>query len=592
MKNIIKIICAGFFLTCFVACELNEFPKAVASREFVFGSASGLELYVNRFYEFLPSTYDGVFLDDDHTDLFAGRVINDRFIANQLSPANVSGWTSGSDQYQWGRLRHINYFIHYCEQSSVPGKEHYLGIARFSRAYFYYEMVKRWGDVPWVDKIIEVDDADILYGPRDSRFVVMDKVLEDLDYAIANINIEHDGTRTRISKNVARAFKSRVCLYEGSLRKYHTSYNMQNTANAWFQEAVSAANAVTGYSLRQGATAYRDMFLQKSPYLDETILCVALDGDLQLFSSRNRKTISPTYGNRPAFTRRFVLTYLNADGTSFTMSNPNWKTTPYVDEIKDRDPRLGQSIRKPDYTRTAGGVRYLAPPNLEQSITGYQIIKGCYDEQSPYDAESRNENAHLIFRYAEVLLNKAEALVELNGTLTAAEWTETIGALRARAGITGSTLTTVPTVADTYMVDFYNGKWTNPVMLEVLRERAVELVQEGVRADDLIRWRLGELFTETPFNGMYIPALGVYDFNGDGINEVCFYQGARPDVQATFFMDVSPTTAAGSRTLSEGASGEIIWYLRDRTWNDKLYLYPVPQSQRLLNPQLGQNPGW
>ena len=210
-----------------------------------------------------------------------------------------------------------------------------------------------------------------------------------------------------------------------------------------------------------------------------------------------------------------------------------------------------------DYHRTENGVPVVAPPNLEQAYTGYQIIKGCYDERFPYDDESRNENAHLIFRYAEVLLNKAEALAEL-GTMTAADWTATIGAIRSRAGITGPTLSQLPTEADPYMVDFYQGKFTNPVLLEVLRERAIEMIMEGLRPDDLIRWKLGELFATAPMNGMYVPSLGDHDLNGDGIMDVCFYMGQRPASQANVFVDVT-STGVGRRVLSNGTSGEIIW---------------------------------
>src|SRR5690606_15434688 len=117
----------------------------------------------------------------------------------------------------------------------------------------------------------------------------------------------------------------------------------------------------------------------------------------------------------------------------------------------NRDLRLKQTVRLGDYHRTENGVAVVSPPNFTQTFTGYQPIKWCYDERFPYDDESRNDNAHIIMRYAEVLLNKAEALAEL-GAMTPGDWAATIGALRERAGITGSTLTTLPTEADHYLV--------------------------------------------------------------------------------------------------------------------------------------------
>src|SRR5690606_35835800 len=335
-----------------------------------------------------------------------------------------------------------------------------------------------------------------------------------------------------------------------------------------------------------------ELFITKIPFADETILAVALDATLQVFSSANRRFISPTYGNRPSLTRHFVNTYLKLDGTPFT-SDPAYFTTPFVEEVKDRDLRLKQTIRLGDYTRTENGVSVPAPPNFNQTFTGYQPIKWSYDERFPYDDESRNDNAHIVMRYAEVLLNKAEALAEL-GTMTAGDWAETIGALRQRAGITGPTLTTLPTEADPYLVSYYKGKFTDPILLEVFRERAVEMVFEGLRPDDLRRWHIGELFAESPMNGMYVPALGEYDLNSDGVMDVYFYQGSKPTSSnpAIAFVDVSPSTSPGRLQLSNGTSGEVIFNPGVREWSDKKYLYPIPENDRIRNPALGQNPGW
>lgn len=570
------------------SCDLNEVPVDTATNEAVFGSESGLELYTNSFYDLLPNTDVGVFQDDDNSDLIARNGVDNYLAVNALSPITSSGWT-------WTDLRNINYFIENAEKSIVPTKLHYVGVARFFRALFYFEKVKRFGNVPWIDKPIDITDTAKLNAPRDSRFDVMDKVLADLNYAIENITLTADPSCTRITKNVARAYKTRICLFEASLRKYHTNYGKVATADAWYEEVVKEANAITGFTLHAGATpdrGYRELFIAKSAFADETILSVALSSSLQVFSSANRRFISPTYGNRPSLTRRFVNTYLNLDGTPFT-SKPGYATTTFVDEVKDRDLRLKQTIRLGDYRRTENNVPIVAPPNFSQTYTGYQPIKWCYDERFPFDDESRNDNAHIIMRWAEVLLNKAEALAELN-RMTAADWTATIGALRKRAGITGTTLTTLPTVADPYMLAFFTNKFTNPVLLEVLRDRGVELIFEGLRPDDLRRWKLGELFQNAPMNGMYVPALGEYDLNGDGVKDVYFYQGTKPTstTPGIAFVDVSPSTAVGRIQLSNGTSGEVMWNPGARQWTEAKYLYPIPQTVRDRNPNLGQNPLW
>ena len=570
------------------SCDLDETPVDTGTKQAIFGSASGLELYSNSFYDILPNPDVGVFQGDDVSDIVARNGVDTYLSPNALSPITSSGWS-------WSNLRNINYFIENAENSPVAERNHYIGVARFFRALFYFDKVKRFGDVPWIDRTIEITDSLTLHGPRTDRFEVMENVLADLDFAIENITMDSDPTSTRITKNVARAYKTRIALYEASLRKYHTEYNMQHTANAWYEEVVEAANGITGFTLHRGASAersYREMFITRVPFADETILAVTLDASLQVFSSANRRFISPTYGNRPSLTRNFVNTYLNLDGTPFT-NDPEYSTTPFVEEVQNRDLRLKQTIRLGDYHRTENGVPVVAPPNFNQTVTGYQPIKWSYDERFPYDDESRNDNAHIIMRYGEVLLNKAEALAEL-GRMTAGDWAETIGALRERAGITGPTLTTLPTVADPYLVDYYQGQFTDPVLLEVIRERAVELVFEGLRPDDLIRWHLGELFEEAPMNGMYVPGLGEYDLNGDGIMDVLFYQGTRPTSSnpAIAFVDVSPSDAPGRIQLSNGTSGEVIWNPGVREWDDKKYLYPIPEADRDRNPALGQNPGW
>jgi hypothetical protein len=200
-----------------------------------------------------------------------------------------------------------------------------------------------------------------------------------------------------------------------------------------------------------------------------------------------------------------------------------------------------------------------------------------------------------MFRYAEILLNFAEAKAEL-GTLTDSEWAITVGTLRRRGGITGG-LNTKPTVADPYLVANYFPGISDPTILEVRRERGIELSLEGQRFSDILRWKRGELMQQD-WNGFYVPALNTpMDLNEDGILDVAFYQGVKPTpgVAGVTYVDVSSTVGGkvNSQKLRNGTSGELTWMTEfSRKWNDKLYLYPIPQADLLVNPKLGQNPGW
>src|SRR5690606_21751829 len=143
-----------------------------ATNQALFGSAAGMELYTNSFYDILPNPDVGVFQGDDVSDLVARNGVDNLLAPNALSPITSTGCS-------WTDLRNINYFIENAEMSTVAERNHYLGLAKFFRALFYYEKVKRFGDVPWIDRTIEIDDDVTLHAPRDSRFEVMDKVRAD-----------------------------------------------------------------------------------------------------------------------------------------------------------------------------------------------------------------------------------------------------------------------------------------------------------------------------------------------------------------------------------------------------------------------------
>ncbi|WP_290795243.1 RagB/SusD family nutrient uptake outer membrane protein [Flavihumibacter sp. UBA7668] len=590
------ILSAAVMSTLAISCKKMDLsPVATADKNAVFGSEKGLQLYATSFYNDLPAAGD-VVRADNMSDYGARTDVPTFLTANGFTPLQGSGWS-------WTALRNINYFIENNNNPAVPEaiRTNYQATARFFRALFYFNKVVRFGDVPWYGKTIAVNDSVQLKKPRDPRSLVMDSVLSDLNYACENITTT-DATRSMITKYIALAYKSRICLFEGTFRKYHAAglaNGLESTANTWLQQAADAAEEVMtegGFSLNTAGgseQSYRQLFISKQPIRNEIILSNIADATLNVLNDANWYWTSATYGSRLSFTRDFVNTYLNLDGTPFT-NTPGYQTMLFQEEVKGRDKRLQQTIRMGDYKRVNAGVTEAAPPVFSYTYTGYQPIKWCLDDMF-YDGGTRNDNSISLIRYAEVLLNYAEAKAEL-GTITNEDWSKTIGALRGRAGITGG-LTSLPVTIDSYLQQNYFPAISDPVLLEIRRERGIELSWEGLRYNDLIRWKRGELLAKS-WNGFYVPALNTpLDLNEDGKMDVLFYSGTAPAaIPGVSFVNVSPKLANGNanpQQLAAETSGEIRWLNNiERKWEDKKYLYPIPTNDLLINPALGQNPGW
>lgn len=572
-----------------VSCSMDEMPQASVDKDTVFSDEKGLETYSYSFYNMLPSVNDG-FRQDAMCDY--GAVTNyDDFIRRGAYSSDVStGW-------DWNNLRNINYFIENCTNDAIEEsiRNNYLGLARFFRAYFYFEKLVRFGDVPWIDHPLAVDD-ELLYAPRDSRTIVVQHMIEDLDFACQNITRTSDETSSLITKWVAYAFKSRVCLFEGTFRKYHTELGLTDTANGLLQQAIDAAQTVmneSGYSIYTGKGAdasFRALFTSDSPITSEVMLASIADENLGILGDANYWWTSSTYGIRFSMIRSFINLFLMIDGTPFT-DKPNHEQIEFYEECQNRDKRLAQTIRTPGYTRN--GVP--TSPNFNgYTYTGYQPIKYCLDDPY-YDGGSFNTNAIPLFRYAEVLLNFAEAKAEL-GIMTDADWAATIGVLRSRAGITGG-LYSKPTKIDKYIQNTYFPNINDPVILEVRRERSIELALEGFRFNDLLRWKRGELMTMR-WTGIYVPELNVQmDLDHDGTTDVIFYNGEIPTGLPSTCAPISvEQTGTNRQGLTGKNSGNLTWYDNDpdRVWyNDgRQYYYPIPKSSITLNGNLKQNPGW
>lgn len=564
-----------------------------------FESESDLELYTNGFLQNMTPSARTIGYGDINADYCAVQIPDDLLRPNgNVSPGNQGGWTEGS----WNNLRNINYFLN--NMKKMKGKisdevyNHYEGVGRFWRAWFYYDKVQTFGAVPFYDQVIKSNDTEALNKPRDSREFVMDKVLEDLNFAVENclVSDKYGKGGTGINKWVALAFKSRVCLFEGTYRTYHSAD--PSTGNAWvnrsenIQKFLRAASDASEEIMKSGVftlvddnkeTAYRSLFISEKINTKEIIWGREFSKTLATFHDLSWVYYSPTFGNKVSLTKQFINTYLMADGTPFT-SKSNYKTITYSDEFTGRDLRLAQTVISPKYRMTINGVNRLYSPSWLITRTGYQPIKWSLDNDADNIlSRAASWNSLPIFRYAEVLLNYAEAKAEL-GELSVSEWDKSITLLRNRAGVTSI----YPIFADPYLKDYYKNTVSNAVLLEIRRERAVEMCLEmGLRWDDLMRWHLGELLnsTENPWKGIYIPAPGSsYDFNGDGLTDFATAATESPTT-------IALSSSNANQTFSIDVDKNLVWNYQ-RVWDEYKYLKPIPTDAIIRNPNLTQNYLW
>ena len=560
-----------------ISCDLNRLPLDAIAPETFFNTENDLLLYTNSFYNMLPSAED---IYNEDVDNVVKNSLRDELQGTRIIPTSGGGWS-------WGSLRNINYFLDNsgkCPDPKAVAK--YNGMARFFRAYFYFGMVKRFGDVPWYSHAIEINDQQMLTKARDPRVMVMDSVLADLDYAIANLDASRQVSV--ITKWTALALKSRIGLYEGTFRKYHPEFNLAGS-DKFLDASISAGEALlkSGYTIYKStpSTAYQKLFASDNAIVDEVILARDFSDELQVYHNLNYYTMTASYG-KPGLEKKLVNSYLMADGSRFT-DLKGYETMQFYDEVQNRDPRLTQTIRTPGYSRI--GETTPLVQEFGATVTGYQLIK--FVSAPKWDTFNKDITDMPIFRYAEVLLNLAEAKAE-KGTLTQTDLDATIKLIRDRVGMPNINLTSANTSPDPYLAKQYTKvSGSNAgVILEIRRERRIELVMENFfRWDDIVRWKEGLLLTQ-PYKGMYFPGPGSYDFDKNGKIDLVIYEGTKPVVEGAQLLKL------GSEILLENGNkgGNIVVNGHiNKKWDEtKDYLYPIPTQELLLNTNLTQNPSW
>jgi len=596
MKRINYIALASLVLLG-ASCKkdyLDRTSGSAITKEVFFNTPEDLATYTNGLYKQMRAEYNDLYSDNIALSNNDQNAEVRTLLAGTLSPATVKGW----DKDVWAPLRDVNYMLD--NAGKVAGDpaviNHYIGIARLLRANFYYKMVKKYGDVPWYSHVLGTTSEE-LYKAKDPRTAVVDSVMKDLEFAAANV-LPARTDNSYITKWSALTLLSRISLHEGTFRKYHTELNLQSTAQTFLERAISASQEIMsngGFSISgNSVTDYRALFSSNNLSTNKEII----------FLQKNSRDLGVANNTHTVLDWQWALSanlaneFLMKDGTPFT-SVADYDKKNFTEIFKDRDPRLAETVMPPGFSNNAAGTPYITRPDFG----GLLQIKFYPRDPALRGGWELNYTDLPIMRYAEVLLINAEAKAEL-GKLSQADIDATINKVRGRVGMPTLNLTTANAAPDAYLAKQYptvSGA-NKGVLLEIRRERRVELACEGFRFDDLYRWKAGALLAQSP-SGMYIPALGGIDVTGDGVADIAILKKGDDTPIAGLPAAVKEKIAKfyineGTFYLSNETSGKIMFLddkapQRPRSFDEaKYYYFPIPIEQTVLNPKLEQTAGW
>ena len=562
-----------------------------------------------------------------YNDVMSDNMVHSGNAASRLNESYTVP-QSGANGWSWDNLRLVNYFLRNYRQAEgsvtdPSALDKWAAEAYFFKAWDYYQKVRNFGDVPWYEYDLNINSPE-LYDPRTKREAVMDSVLACINFAVEHIQDNGANPIGRINRDMANFLKARICLFEGTFRKYHTDLGLQSTANKYLQECVDACEAImetNRYELyATGTDPYWKLFtFKESPSADghkEAILARIYDGQKQGHATQRYYDQNAIIANRYAkgATRGLVDEYLCEDGRPIYIGGTEgaYTVNPLFlgydglwTELENRDPRLRQTIARPGEFTTISrsgtgemdqskyGIIY---PTIGYSdgtapgttVTGYWFVKHWMCDFEEIDAVTNGRQTALVFRYAEILLSLAEAKAEL-GALTDADLDATINKIRERAGFDFTkypdaklSMNNIP--PDPRLDKIYAEKLdypVSPILREIRRERRVEMVMEGLRYEDMMRWKAGRLFT-VPLRGMKFTEEKQKLYDGTKIDPPI--TARRATIGAEVFVD---------------SEGFIIAYPRDTRviegvlpWSDRRYYWPIPFEQLTLNENLTQSPGW
>ena len=498
MKKYIYIVLA--VLPFLASCSLlDQKPYDDFTDEEFWKSEAQARSYMYGFY---TSVFAGYGSGWSHGPFLMGQTLNDDFASDvdqqDLQPVVVPV-SDGS--WSFSNVRKANYVIENVHRLPLSDKDiaHWEGVARFFRACYYSNLVFLYGDVPWYDKVPKVsnkkEDMDYLYKDRDPRTEVDQHIMEDFKFAMDNVR-ENDG-QLQVNKYVVAGMASRFLLREGTYLKYHNiDLNMAATC---LQFAYDAADMVMKSGRYEIAPSYNALFVSDNLAGNKEMLMYRhyVDGVL------SHSTLSYSFTETQAgLSKSLAEAFVNADGLPVYVADEYWTPRTDTEFFANRDPRLTQVIRPKYYIKGADCSPF------QYALSGYSWNKFMDDSRATNPEPTWASNKNVIdapcLRYAEVLLNYAEAAYELSllgkYTFGQTDLDRSINLIRRRADVNLPPLQDMggsPAVGGMVYDDPMrlqieqnaDGGLTSSMLWEIRRERRVELCLEGFRLNDLKRWR-------------------------------------------------------------------------------------------------------
>lgn len=565
MKRYIQLFTLGAFLVGgFTSCNdfLDREPLDKVIPEKFFSTEEELAAYAINNYNF--ETVDGSYgltffgKDNDTDNQVSGGSNNFWVPGNKKVPSDEGDWSSNSNkQWTWRNIRSCNYFFEQVlpkyESGSILGNQdnikHYIGEMYVLRAYNYYKMLLRYGDLPIVETPLpDIQEDLVAASERQPRNKVARFIIKDLKTAQELLlDKSPDGKKNRISRNVAYLLHARVALFEATWEKYHRGtafvpggtgwpgkdsqgYNADTEIEYFLDEAMTASkllgdqmvnvlaeNTDTSEGMNASLVSinpYYTMFCDEdmSGY-DEVLLWKQFSVEMNI--TNNLQMELERNGGGSGWTRGMVNSFLMRNGLPIYASgsgyDPNWEVEGVNKTLTNRDSRIVIFTKKPgdinyynaDGTTDVCKIDLIFGDSQTGTTTGYIIKKGKHYSPVMANDHSRGTSGGIVFRGAEALLIYMEASYEKNGNIDATAdkyWR----ALRSRAKVDPDYNKTIAATdmmkeAEGDFAAYSHGQLIDATLYNIRRERRNELCAEALRWEDLKRWRALDQMKDKPF---------------------------------------------------------------------------------------------